>query len=54
MLLWLSILLFIDAGCSLWFESQIARALPRINVRWIALGEAMLGLAFALWHFGVF
>jgi len=53
MLIWLSILLFIDAGCALWFESTISKAFPRFNVRWIVCGEALAGLVLALWHFDI-
>lgn len=51
MLLWIAILLLIDASGALWFESQLARAMPRVNVRWLAFGEALLGLLLVWWHF---
>ncbi len=51
MLLWISIALLLDAGCALWFEPVLARHFTWLNVRWVALAEAILGIILALMHF---
>lgn len=50
MLLWIAILLLLDAAFGLWFEPRFARALPRVRIRWIALAEGVLGLLLIAWH----
>lgn len=51
MLLWLAILLLIDAGLALMFENRVRVILPTWNVKVIALLEALLALGLVVWHF---
>jgi hypothetical protein len=51
MLLWIAIVLLLDAGFALLFENRVRIILPRWNVKIIALLEALLAAILVAWHF---
>lgn len=51
MLLWIAVILLVDAGCALLFENRVRIILPRWNVRVIASIEALIAFALIAWHF---
>ncbi|HMO50035.1 MAG TPA: hypothetical protein PKE26_03965 [Kiritimatiellia bacterium] len=50
MLVWLSILLWVDSALCLWFEDRIRRTFPRWPVRRLALTEAVVAAILLMWH----
>jgi len=53
MLLWISILLFIDSGIALWNEHRIGKVLPRWNIKIIALAESFIAMLLTILHFWI-
>lgn len=51
MLLWIAILLLLDAGFALWLERRLDALFPRLSVRQIALLEGGIGVVLAAVHF---
>jgi len=53
MLLWISILLFIDSGLALWNEQRIGKVLPRWNIKYIAVAESLIASLLTILHFWI-
>lgn len=51
MLLWIAILLLLDAGFALLFEHKVRARIPGWNVKVIALVEAVIAFLLIAWHF---
>jgi len=51
MLLWIAILLLLDAGLALWFERRVRIILPGWNINVLALIEAAVAVVCIAVHF---
>ncbi|HMO05890.1 MAG TPA: hypothetical protein PKC67_11460 [Kiritimatiellia bacterium] len=50
MLLWIAIVLLLDAGAALWFEPRLARIWPARHVRKAAVIEGFVALGLIILH----
>lgn len=50
MLLWISILLLLDAGLALWNEHRIKHVLPSWNIKRIAILEGVIAVFLIFFH----
>jgi hypothetical protein len=50
MLLWIAIVMLLDAGAALWFEPRLARIWPARHVRKAAVIEGVLALVLIAVH----